>query len=117
VADPPAAGGLARRPASDTWQDLTADLIPVPLGDGWVNEIVGKIPADEVAEWQQFARAAARLDNLISLPDLGAFQRWAPRIRRFSFMLSGLSAVPGADVPHDVLLPQSAPASGQAASR
>jgi KAP-like P-loop domain-containing protein/TIR domain-containing protein len=116
-ADPPTAGGLASRPAGDTWQVLAAGLTPVPVGDGWLNQIIGKIPADEVAEWRQFAEAATRLGNVITLPDLSAFQRWAPRIRRFSFLLSGLTAGLPADAPHQVLPPQSAPSSGQAAPR
>ncbi|HET7244270.1 MAG TPA: hypothetical protein VFJ07_05485 [Streptosporangiaceae bacterium] len=30
------------------------------MGDDWLNQIIGKIPADEVAEERQFAAAATR---------------------------------------------------------
>jgi hypothetical protein len=57
----------------------------------WANQIIGQIPFEEVSEWQQFAAAATRASTLVTLPDLRVFKRWAPRIRRFSFVLSPLN--------------------------
>jgi hypothetical protein len=95
--EPETAGGLAWRDADDHWRDFAADLDPVQRAEGgWFNPIVGKIPAAEVPQWRRFAVAAARLDGLISLPDLTAFQRWAPRIRQFSFTLVNPGAQPPA---------------------
>ncbi len=88
-ADPETAGGLAWRHTNDHWQGFACDLEPVRQADGtWFNPIIGKIPTGEVPEWRQFATAAAGLDALITLPDLSVFQRWAPRIRQFSFTLA-----------------------------
>jgi predicted phage tail protein len=92
--DPPARGGLACRPTSDHWHDFVADLAPERSGDGWTNKIVGNLSLEEVQVWQRCAAAAAQVNVLITLPDLGAFQLWAPRIRRFSFLLLGLNVPP-----------------------
>ena len=86
--DPPTAGGLAYRPASDQWHKFVVDFAPVKAAHGWANQIVGKILPEEVPAWQRFAAAAACVDSLITLPDLSVFKRWAPSIRRFSFLLS-----------------------------
>lgn len=90
-AEPPVAGGLMRRPVNDNWRDLVADIAPKESGhDKWANQIIGSIPLDKVPAWQRFAMAAARTSDLVSLPDLAAFQQWAPVIKRFSFVLSPL---------------------------
>lgn len=88
---PPAVGGLIRRPLLASWHEFAADLTPQQAGDGWTNKVIGQIPAGDVAAWQRFAAAADRASALVTLPDLRAFKRWAPRIRRFAFVLSPLS--------------------------
>ena len=98
--EPPVEGGLIHRPASGQWQELVADITPKEhdmaedaapsetAEDRWSNQIVGTIPESELPAWQRFGEAATRTCNLVSLPDLTAFQRWAPVIKRFSFVLS-----------------------------
>jgi hypothetical protein len=86
-------GGLKHRPDNDDWHKFIADCIPKHSGEEWTNRIVGRILPEDVPAWQHFARCAARTSNLITLPDLTAFKRWAPRIQRFSFILSPLNIV------------------------
>jgi hypothetical protein len=85
------AGGLTCRPSPDRWHDFVDDLKPERGEDGWENRIIGQIPDREVRGWQRLADAAASTRAQISLPDLSVFQRWAPSIRRFSYMLSPLN--------------------------
>jgi hypothetical protein len=47
--------------------------------------------AGAVRGWQRLADAATRTRAEIKLPDLSVFQRWAPSIRRFSYLLSPLN--------------------------
>lgn len=91
--EPPVAGGLTGRPAAGTrWRDFALDLSPRPAsgtaGETWENQIVGQIPGPDVPAWQRLADATARTENLVLLADLSAFQRWAPRIRHFSYRLA-----------------------------
>jgi hypothetical protein len=92
-AEPQVAGGLNSRPDNDDWHKFIADFTPKYSGEEWGNRIIGRIPPEDVPAWQQFARCAARTSNLITLSDLTAFKRWAPRIQRFSFVLSPLEVV------------------------
>ena len=86
---PPVAGGLTWRPAEGIrWHDFVPDLSPQLVGETWENGIVGEIPVPDVPAWQRLAGATTRTQNLVLLADLSAFQRWAPRIRRFSYRLS-----------------------------
>jgi hypothetical protein len=86
---PPVAGGLTWRPAEAIrWHDFVPDLSPQLVGETWENGIVGEIPVPDVPAWQRLAGATTRTQNLVLLADLSAFQRWAPRIRRFSYRLS-----------------------------
>jgi tetratricopeptide (TPR) repeat protein len=89
------AGGLNHRPDKDDWHKFIAGFTPEHSGEEWTNQIIGQIPAQDVPAWQQFAKRAAETSNLIALPDLTAFKRWAPRIQRFSFVLSPLNVADG----------------------
>ena len=91
-AEPRVGGGLNHRPDNDDWHKFIADFTPEYSGVEWTNQIIGRIPPEDVPAWQQFAKCAARTSNLITLPDLTAFKRWAPRVQRFSFVLSPLNA-------------------------
>jgi len=79
-------GGLTSWPAEGSWREFAAALVPGPAG----NKIIGPVPAQEVGAWRRLADAAVRTVDLVSLPDLTAFLTWAPRIRRFSYLLSPL---------------------------
>jgi hypothetical protein len=82
---------LTCRPSQDRWHDFVDDLKPGRIEDRWENRIIGRIPDREVRGWQRLADEAASTRAQISLPDLSVFQRWAPSIRRFSYMLSPLN--------------------------
>jgi hypothetical protein len=50
--------------------------------------VIGQIPAGDVEEWSRLADGLKDVSSLVTIPDLQAFQLWAPRIARFSFLLS-----------------------------
>jgi KAP family P-loop domain/TIR domain len=91
------AGGLTRRPPQDHWTSFVGDLRPERTEDRWENQVIGLIPDREVRGWQRLAEAAANTSGQISLPDLSVFQRWAPSVRRFSYLLSPLNDPSAAD--------------------
>jgi hypothetical protein len=85
-------GGLTRRvalreEASGGWASFTAGLSPQKDGRAWRNAIIGQVPAAEVAGWQRMAAAVGATSALVTLPDLTAFQAWAPHVRRFSYLV------------------------------
>jgi hypothetical protein len=84
-------GGLTSRPPQDDWQSFADDLKPERAEDGWRNQIIGRIPDQEVRRWQLLSDAVATTSAEVSLPDLSVFQHWAPSIRRFSYLLSPLN--------------------------
>ncbi|MET0684016.1 MAG: P-loop NTPase fold protein [Solirubrobacteraceae bacterium] len=91
---PPAdgvAGGLRHRAAKGSWADFVADIAPA----GSANGIVGPLAYDEVADWARLSDGLAGASALVTVPDLAPFQLWAPRIARFSFLLSPLAGEDG----------------------
>lgn len=82
-------GGLARRAESESWATFARGLnLKPPRGSGaWRNAIVGEIPATELAAWQRMWAAVEATHHDVTLRDLTAFQAWAPRVRRFSFLV------------------------------
>lgn len=85
------AGGLTHLGSHGCWRSFVDDLKPEQTEDRWENRVIGRIPDREVRGWQRMADAAARTSAQVLLPDLSVFQRWAPSIRRFSFLLSPLN--------------------------
>jgi hypothetical protein len=81
------AGGLRHR-TSGTWAEFVADIKPRQTADGWENDIVGAHAKDDLAGWQRLADGLAPATELVTIADLEPFQRWAPLIARFSFLLS-----------------------------
>jgi hypothetical protein len=86
-----AGGGLRHRGPEGRWADFVADIAPVGLANG----IVGAIPEDEVPDWKRLSSGLAEASELVTVPDLAPFQLWAPRIARFSFLLSPLAGEDG----------------------
>jgi hypothetical protein len=80
--------GLRARPQSGTWAAFAADLQPHSKGGGVANDVVGPIADSDVEQWRKLADGLRDVSALVTLPDLTAFQLWAPRIARFSFLLS-----------------------------
>ena len=85
------AGGLRHRAADGRWADFVADIAPA----GSANGIVGALAEDEVADWARLSTGLAGASALVTIPDLAPFQLWAPRIARFSFLLSPLAGGDG----------------------
>jgi hypothetical protein len=81
------AGGLRHR-ESGTWAEFVADIEPRQSAGGWENDIVGARANDDLAGWQRLANGLAPATELVTIADLEPFQRWAPLIARFSFLLS-----------------------------
>jgi hypothetical protein len=84
-------GGLAHRPDSGSWAEFVKALQPRRDGAVWTNDIVGRIPEADLTEWRRLGAGIQQASQGVTLPDLSAFQRWAPQIRRFSFVLSPLA--------------------------
>jgi hypothetical protein len=75
------AGGLLHRPSDTGWEEFVADCV---VTDGR-NRIVGRIGGESVADWTRLNRALGLVSTLIAPQDISTFQRWVPRIRRFSY--------------------------------
>ena len=86
-----------RRAPTAAWSTFAADFAPrarpKTRGGGWENPVVGVIDAEALADWQKLDTGLARATPMVTLPDLSAFQFWAPRIARFSFQLSPFVSV------------------------
>ncbi|EOD66369.1 hypothetical protein H480_21827 [Amycolatopsis vancoresmycina DSM 44592] len=82
------ADALLRRAPRTPWADFVADLQPVERDERWHSDAVGPIPVAEVAHWAHLHRSLADLAPSITLPDISVFQTWAPRVRRFSYVLA-----------------------------
>ena len=67
--------------------DVLVDLRSRPKEDTWAAFATGLRSRDGEA-WTQLADGLAGATSLVTLPDLTAFHAWAPRIARFSFLLS-----------------------------
>jgi hypothetical protein len=83
-----AKGGLRERPPSETWAAFAQGLAPQSTGSGFRNDVVGAIPPADLEDWRRLAQGLGAATALVTLPDLVAFQAWAPRVARFSFLLS-----------------------------
>jgi hypothetical protein len=79
------AGGLRHRARSQRWADFVAGMAPAENG---ANAIVGARAQEDLAGWKRLADGLRPATRLVTLPDLEPFQRWAPLIARFSFLLS-----------------------------
>ena len=89
-------GGLRGRDPAETWADFAAGLVPRATDDGYRNDVIGVVPASDVGDWIRLAAGLEEVSARVTIPDLRPFQAWAPRIARFSFLLSPYSdAMPG----------------------
>ena len=81
-------GGLRFRAKNERWTDFVTDMQPRRPRSTWRNAIVGSIEGADLADWKRLADGLAETSKLVTIPDLEPFQLWAPRIARFSFLLS-----------------------------
>jgi hypothetical protein len=49
---------------------------------------VGVIEPDALQDWRHMTTGLEHVSRRLAPADLSALQRWAPRVRRFSFVLS-----------------------------
>jgi hypothetical protein len=82
------AGGLRHRDGSESWADFVAGMTPRQDDAVWRNAIVGARVQDDLAGWQRLAEGLVPATRLVKIPNLEPFQRWAPLVARFSFLLS-----------------------------
>lgn len=87
-------GGLFHQPTSQSWPDLVLGLAPREHGDLWCNDVCADLTEPERLEWARLVARSAAATALVKLPDLAAFQAWAPHVARFSFLLSPLATPP-----------------------
>jgi hypothetical protein len=81
-------GGLLHRDPSTPWSSFVEDVAPNHAAPGWTNLIVGAIPEAEVERWRVLGDGLLDATERVTLPDVSVFQVWAPRIARFSFLLT-----------------------------
>jgi hypothetical protein len=86
-------GGLRHRLPATSWAQFFAGTLPTDVGSGWQNQIVGALSPEIVPLWRAQHEALAGASKLVSLKDLTAFQLWAPRVARFSFLHASLAGV------------------------
>lgn len=80
---------LMERPTQDRWSDIVAAMSPhATEGGRWTIDLLGDISLGEADAWRALSAGLADISALVTLPDLHAFKRWAPRIGRFSFRLA-----------------------------
>jgi KAP family P-loop domain len=90
-------GGLRFRPSTERWADFVAGMQPRRTRSKWANNIVGPIGDPDLAGWTRLAAGLSDASALVTIPDLAPFQLWAPRIARFSFLLSPYAQDEGAE--------------------
>jgi hypothetical protein len=81
-------GGLRFRAPSERWVDFVAGMNPRKARSKWTNDIIGPVGEQELDSWARLATGLTEASTLVTIPDLAPFQLWAPRIARFSFLLS-----------------------------
>ncbi|MBW4718649.1 P-loop NTPase fold protein [Saccharothrix obliqua] len=74
-------GGLLHRPPGEAWSAFAADLLP---RDGR-SPVVGALTPDQAEPWLRLHQGLRSITPKVALPDLTAFQSWAPHVRRFSY--------------------------------
>ncbi|WP_367131219.1 P-loop NTPase fold protein [Saccharothrix sp. HUAS TT1] len=77
-----ARGGLVHRDPATPWVSFAADLLP---RDGH-SPVVGSVGQDAAAQWSRLHQGLEEVTELVTLPDLTAFQAWTPHVRRFSYL-------------------------------
>lgn len=84
---------LCRSPApGTTWAGFVERLQPRQSeSGGWENDVADALTADEVAGWQEFVTVLRRVQDHVRLTALEPYRQWAPRIARFSFVLSAFA--------------------------
>src|SRR5262249_44451234 len=80
-------GGLVHRSPDTPWPDFVADFEPRISPETPANRTIGPLPQRGIQEGIRLHRGLARVSAAVTLPDVSCLQLWAPRIRRFSYVL------------------------------
>lgn len=89
---PDVLGGLVHREPDASWEEFVAGIKPVRVEAKWSNAILGPLNDGAVASWRALHAGLVSASEVVELDDLVVFQRWAPQVARFSFVLSAYSA-------------------------
>jgi hypothetical protein len=81
-------GGLMYRSPSERWNKFIRSLEPRDDGQWSSNAVAEHLDEAAADEWRRLVANLAPSTGLVDLKDLEAFQRWAPRVARFSFRLA-----------------------------
>jgi hypothetical protein len=84
-------GGICHRAPEGSWGDVVAGLLPRQDGDRWCNDVCASLSAGEREEWSLLIGRLGSAGAQVTIPGLAAFQKWGPRVARFSFLLSPLA--------------------------
>jgi hypothetical protein len=79
------AGGFMARPSSGNWKEFVAGLTPRQDGRTWRNDVTTELDREATDEWWRLVEDVGPATDLVTLPDLQAFQAWEPHVARFSF--------------------------------
>ncbi|WP_327292773.1 P-loop NTPase fold protein [Streptomyces sp. NBC_01198] len=77
-------GGLMHRLPDTSWPDFVASLEVRDFANG----VAGDVGLRNAAAWARLHAGVLRASAEVTLPDLKSFRLWAPRIRRFSYVLA-----------------------------
>ncbi|WP_306910805.1 P-loop NTPase fold protein [Arthrobacter sp. B3I9] len=83
-------GGLCSRQPTESWRHVVEGLRPRSSDGRWSNDVSDDLSDEDRREWEELVQRVGSATALVTLSDLRAFQLWAPRVTRFSFILSPL---------------------------
>lgn len=81
---------LCRRPAEGTtWGTFIDSLEPRDTATGeWENDVADALTPDEATAWRDLVKELKEVQRHVTLTALEPYRQWAPKIARFSFVLS-----------------------------
>ncbi|SRR6266568_1552114 len=94
-------GGICHRAAPVSWGAFLGGLRPRHDGERWRNDLRDGLSESDRVEWELLVEHARPASALVKLPDLKAFEKWAPHIARFSFLLAPVTGGEGSRTASD----------------
>jgi hypothetical protein len=86
-----APAGLCGATTHRSWPDFVRGLAPRQDGGRWLNDVCPELDERARADWADLVDALGPATALVTHDDLAAFRACAPRVTRFSFVLSPLA--------------------------
>lgn len=84
--------GLCRPNPASTWAAFVDALEPERTGETWHNGVVDAMSLDEVRAWRVLRACLGDVRRSVTLDDIARYREWAPKIARFSFLMSPFTA-------------------------